>query len=197
MATTTREEARPNLRIAMSERAQGDSESEVGSRSRTDAGASTENAQAEGSDGGHQDKGSGEKQADSQQGDENEESEPTLSEWVVGIASTLLVLALAGFVVWDAYRATRSPPIVTLRVERILAVSGGYVVDVGVYNEGGSTAKALAIQGTLKRDTVTVETSTATLSYVPAETEREAGLFFTRDPRQYKLELRPMGYDRP
>ena len=122
---------------------------------------------------------------------------PTRTQWVVGIGSTILVLVLVGLVVYEARSGTTTPPIVALQVERILPVPGGYVVEVGAYNEGGSTAKSLSIEGTLKRDTVTVETSTASISYLPAETEREAGLFFTRDPRKYRLDLRPMGYDRP
>jgi uncharacterized protein (TIGR02588 family) len=122
---------------------------------------------------------------------------PTTSQWVIGIASTLLVLGLLGFVVYEALSGTDLPPLVTLRVERVLSAPGGYIVEVAAFNEGGTTASALMIEGTLKQDTMTVETSTATISYVPAETEREAGLFFTQDPRRYKLELRPKGYDRP
>jgi uncharacterized protein (TIGR02588 family) len=122
---------------------------------------------------------------------------PTTTEWVVGIGSTLLVLALLGFVIYTAVSGTDSPPVVAVRVERVFPVPGGYMVEVAAYNEGGTTAAALTIEGTLKQDTVTVETSTATISYVPAETEREAGLFFTQDPRRHTLEVRPLGYDRP
>jgi uncharacterized protein (TIGR02588 family) len=128
---------------------------------------------------------------------QGEKTGPTTTQWVVGIGSTLLVLALLAFVVYEAISGTDSPPVVVVRVERVLPVPGGYVVEVGAYNEGGTTASALQIEGTLKQDTVTVETSTATIQYVPAETEREAGLFFTKDPLQYKLEVRPLGYDRP
>ena len=183
----------------MSEEARDKSEKNADSRSDPNAEALPEEERdgAQQGSGGDGDKESGGKQADSEQSDEHGDPGISRSEWVVGIGSALLVLALVGFVVYEAFSGTEGPPIVTLRVERVLPAAGGYVVEVGAYNEGGSTAKTLSIKGTLKRDTMTVETSTASISYVPAETEREAGLFFSKDPRKYRLDVRPMGYDRP
>ena len=153
---------------------------------------------------GQEDEGSSESEQGQkgrkQEGDRLEDEKgtgPTRIQWVVGIGSTLLVLALLGFVVYLAIEGTNRPPVIQVRVERVLEARNGYVVEVGVYNEGGITAAALNIEGTLKQDTITVEKSNATISYVPADTEREAGLFFTKDPRKYKLEVRPVGYDHP
>ena len=58
-------------------------------------------------------------------------------QWVVGIGSSLLVLALLGFVVSLVIEGTNRPPVIQVRVERVLEVRNGYVVEVGVYNEGG------------------------------------------------------------
>ncbi|HEY0673818.1 MAG TPA: hypothetical protein VGD27_16185, partial [Longimicrobiales bacterium] len=73
----------------------------------------------------------------------------------------------------------------------------GYVVEIAIRNVGETTAADLTIEGELLQDTVAVETSTLTIPYVPEQAVREAGLFFRHNPNDYKLEIRPMGYDRP
>ncbi len=177
----------------MSERTGAQEKSGADSRARSTDGSSEGDAAEENGSAPQ----SGQDQEKDRTSDEGEQAGPTMAQWAVGIGSTLLVLALLGFVLYLAVEGTSRPPVIQVRVERVLEAPGGYVVEVGVYNEGGSTAAALVIEGTLKQDTVTVERSSATISYVPADTEREAGLFFTRDPRRYELEVRPVGYDRP
>lgn len=119
------------------------------------------------------------------------------AQWVIGAFSTVLVLALLGFLIYEGLTGDGRPPLITVRVEQVLVVPGGYQVQVSARNAGQSTAKALNIEGTLKRDTTTLETSTATIDYVPADATRRAGLFFTQDPRRHTLEVRPVGYDTP
>ena len=41
------------------------------------------------------------------------------------------------------------------------------------------------------------ETSEATIDYLPARSEREGGLIFSRDPRGHELRLRAKGYAQP
>jgi uncharacterized protein (TIGR02588 family) len=177
-----------------------------GEASQAGGGSSHQDEQSSGS--GEKGQGSKAQQKRAPEGQQEEQTEggeagrarntgPTTTQWIVGAVSTLLVLALLGFVIYEAASVADSPPVVTVRVEGVRAIPGGYVVEVTAYNQGGSTAMALEIEGTLKQDTVTVETSTATVQYVPPETQREAGLYFTKDPRQYTLEVRPLGYDRP
>jgi uncharacterized protein (TIGR02588 family) len=36
-----------------------------------------------------------------------------------------------------------------------------------------------------------------TLDYSPPGSEKQAGLFFTRDPRQFQLQVRALGYVEP
>ena len=42
-----------------------------------------------------------------------------------------------------------------------------------------------------------VEKSSTTIQWVPAHAERQGGLFFSRNPLDYELKLRPQGYERP
>lgn len=123
--------------------------------------------------------------------------QPSRVEWVVGIACTVVVLTAVGYLFHQALIGPSLPPMVAVQVERVLPMPGGYLVEIRAVNEGSSTASDLMVEGALMRDTTVVEKSNATLDFVPAGTARDGGLFFTRDPRQYRLEVRPTGYDRP
>lgn len=126
-----------------------------------------------------------------------ERQQPSTPEWVVGIVCSIIVLGALGYLFYQALSSPSLPPVVTIRVERVLPFARGYVVEFTAMNEGSQTAVNLMVEGALMRDTTAVEKSTATLDFVPARAEREGGLIFTRDPRRYRLEVRPMGYDRP
>lgn len=118
-------------------------------------------------------------------------------EWAVGTVSALLVLGTIGFMLYQGLTAPGTSPRITLQVDTIVEAEKGYVVEFRARNRGNSTAAGLGVEGELKSDTGTVETSEATVDYVPGHSERRGGLFFTEDPRRYTLELRPKGYDRP
>lgn len=128
---------------------------------------------------------------------EGERQQPSKAEWAVGIVCSVVVLLAVGYLFYRALAGPASPPSITLQAERILPAGAGYLVELRIRNEGGETAASLMIEGSLMQDTTAVEKSTATIDFVPAETERTGGLFFTKDPRRYRLELRPTGYDRP
>ncbi len=118
-------------------------------------------------------------------------------EWVVAGLSALIVLGTAGFLVMDAFRIPPSPPRITIEVDSVVRAGPGYLVEFRARNSGQTTAAGLVIEGEIKGDTGTVEKGEVTIDYVPSEGVRKGGLFFTRDPRQHRLEIRPKGYDRP
>ena len=119
-------------------------------------------------------------------------------EWVTAALGALLVLGVVGYLVYGAVREpARALPALTVQVDTVATHGAGYVVEFRVRNSATATAAAVVIEGTLETDTGTVETSSTTIDYVPAEAARTGGLFFTKDPRRYRLALRPLGYDRP
>lgn len=119
--------------------------------------------------------------------------------WIWGIAFLGLIFVLGSiiFMLYEAAVGDSSPPDVTVRVEAILATEAGFLVTFRVIHEGGSTAEGLTVEGELRNGTEPVETSNTTIQYVPSHSEREGGLFFTLDPRQYDLQLRATGYEKP
>lgn len=118
-------------------------------------------------------------------------------EWVVAAISGVIVAGAIGFMLYDAVAAPSSPPAIELRVDTTLAVPGGYLVQFTARNTGTTTAASVQVEGSLMQDTTELEKSQTTLDFVPTQSRRKAGLYFSRDPRSYRLELRPVGFTLP
>lgn len=123
--------------------------------------------------------------------------QPPRSEWLVATFGLLVVLVALGVLIYQAVSGGESPPDITIRVVAVQSVGKEYLVQLEVTNQGGATAAGLTVEGTLKQGEREIETSEATLDYVPGRSKREAGLFFSEDPRQSQLELRAFGYQEP
>src|SRR5687767_5251870 len=117
--------------------------------------------------------------------------------WGIALLGLALVLGSIVFMLYEATAGDSSPPDVSVRVDSILPARNGFLVEIRVVNEGGSTAEGLTVEGELRNGTESVEISNTTIEYVPSHSEREGGLFFTLDPRQYELQLRAKGYEKP
>ena len=125
---------------------------------------------------------------------------PSRVQWIVGAMALLLVLGGIGILFYDEWGSPSLPPLVSVRATRIVAQpAGGYVVEFVAANRGGVTARALTVEGRLLDVEAGQEVgkSTATITWVPPRAEREGGLFFSHDPRRYRLEIKPGGYERP
>jgi len=119
-------------------------------------------------------------------------------EWIASAVGLALMLAIIGFIGWEAYQGTGGePPMIEVRAEKVLAAGGGWVVEFVAINRSPSTAAAVQIEGTLNRDGREVATSQTTLDYVPGRSERGGGLFFEEDPGAHELSLRSLGYAKP
>ncbi|MFN2513109.1 MAG: hypothetical protein ABR568_17010 [Pyrinomonadaceae bacterium] len=117
--------------------------------------------------------------------------------WCIAILGLALVTGSIAFMLYEAAAGDSSPPDITVHVDATLQIRNGYLVRFRAINEGGSTAEGVTIEGELRNGTDVTETSNTVLEYVPAHSEREGGLFFTSDPRQYQLQLRARGFEDP
>jgi len=120
-----------------------------------------------------------------------------LLERIVAFVGLILVSGSIGFLVYQAVTRNSSPPDIILNISSITTISNGYLVKFQAMNEGESTAKGLTVEGQLKDSNEEIETSETTLDYLPSRSKREGGLFFTKDPRQFELQLRALGYELP
>ena len=121
-----------------------------------------------------------------------------LLEWVAAAIGLLLTLGIIGFIGWQAITGPdEAPPQISVEAGPLTPYGAGYVVEFIARNRSSTTASAVEIEGKLMDGSTEKATSSATLSYVPGHSERRGGLFFSEDPRRYRLELRPLGYSRP
>lgn len=121
---------------------------------------------------------------------------PSRLEWVVAALGLLLTLGTVGFLFYQALFGETTPPDISLQVVAVAPSSGGYLVTVEARNRGGETAAEVLVEGELLHAGET-ETSELTFDFVPAASAREGGLFFSRDPRAGRLELRAKSYREP
>lgn len=118
-------------------------------------------------------------------------------EWVAAAVSTGLVLAVVGYLLYDAVARPRTPPSLEVQADTVLKSGGLWLVEFSARNRGHETAAAVKVEGALMQGDSAVESSEAVLDYVPGESVRRGGLFFRADPRAYRLELRALGYQDP
>jgi uncharacterized protein (TIGR02588 family) len=118
-------------------------------------------------------------------------------EWIVAGVGLVLVAGVIGFLIYEAFSRDRVPPDVKLSVDSVVETRNGYLVKIIIINEGGITAEGVDIEGELRRGTEPVERSRTTIDYLPPRSEKKAGLVFTRDPRQFDLQVRSLGYEEP
>jgi len=123
--------------------------------------------------------------------------EPLL-EWIasaIGLILTLAILVVIGREALSGENETAAA--IEVRTISVAQMKSGFVVEIVARNPSGATAAAVEIEGVLKSGETEVETSGLTLDYVPGHAERKGGLFFSKDPRSYQLEVRALGYQRP
>jgi uncharacterized protein (TIGR02588 family) len=118
-------------------------------------------------------------------------------EWIVAGVGLVLVAGVIGFLLYEALSSNRLPPDVKLSVDSVVQTRNGFLVRITAVNSGGITAEGVDIEGELRSGTEPVERSQTTIDYLPPRSQKKAGLFFTRDPRQLELHVRPLGYEEP
>ena len=118
------------------------------------------------------------------------------TRWLAALGM-LFVLGSFALLVRDTIVGDRPVANISVRVETILPSAQGYLVTLKIVNVGKATAAGLSIEGVLTRAGTRLETSQITVDYVAAGSERAAVLFFSNDPREGELTVRPKGYIEP
>ena len=120
-----------------------------------------------------------------------------LIEWIVAGFSAAIVLALAGFILFEAVTKTGSEPDIGFTVQSGIAMSGGYVVEVRVSNSGHVTVADLEIEASVDLGDGERQVSAATLDYLAAESSSEIGFGFSQQVDPEQVSLRVVGYGYP
>jgi uncharacterized protein (TIGR02588 family) len=121
-----------------------------------------------------------------------------LVEWIAALIGAGVVVVMIAVLAREGFRQqAHAPPLLTVQPRRLAIADGQYVLEVAVKNATRQTGSSVQVEGTLNASGEAVETSNASLSYVPGLSERHGGLIFTHDPRKYRVRLRVTGYERP
>ena len=120
-----------------------------------------------------------------------------LLEWVVAALGVLLVAATIGYLALQALSRNTTPPDIRIEADPPLALESGWLVRFRALNRGGEPAAEVVIEGALSGSDGVVETSQATLDYLPPGSERAGGLLFSRDPGMFDWQIGAKGYAQP
>lgn len=127
----------------------------------------------------------------------NKNKQPSVWEWAVAFIGLVLVVGTIGFMLYKAIWVKDSSPDVEVQIESVEQVSNGYLVKFRALNRGGTTAAGLIIEAELKRGAEKLETNQTTIDFLPSNSVRNGGFFFTNDPQQNDLQIRAVGYQQP
>lgn len=119
-----------------------------------------------------------------------------LWEWIIAALGAALVMGMIGFMGHRALQENPAVPDLRVVPREVHPSANGFVVMLDVRNSGAGAAN-VAIEGTLDDRGDIIESSGVTLDYVPADSHREAGLLFRRDPSRHRLQVRATGYASP
>lgn len=122
---------------------------------------------------------------------------PPLWEWMLAGVGLLLVLACMGYLGFNALQGEPGPPDPVVELVQVRESGGGFLAQVRVRNRSRATAEGLVVAGELREGGQVVERTEVEFEFLPAESWREAGLFFRRDPRRGELRLVPVSYRKP
>jgi uncharacterized protein (TIGR02588 family) len=119
-------------------------------------------------------------------------------ELAVGVLGLVMVLGVLGFLLYEAFQPNSAPAVV-VEPEQIIHNASGYLVLMRAANQGGETAAAVVVEGSLLADdgAEPVELSELTFDYVPANSYRQGGLFFVQNPEEFDLRLQVKSYVDP
>lgn len=118
-------------------------------------------------------------------------------EWAVFGVSAAILVALVGFLIYDALRARSDAPAISVTTGAVIVRGQHFAVPVVVTNRGDQTAEGLRVEIALVREGQDVEVAEVTFAFVPRASWREAWALFRNDPRQFQIETRGIGFEKP
>lgn len=120
-----------------------------------------------------------------------------LLEWLLGGIGVLLVAACVGFLVHEGMSGDGRPGEITARVTDIVSTDTTHIVMFELRNGGSQTLSNVHITGRVIDGEKELERAQATIDYLPGHSRQAGGFYFKNDPRAYKIQIWPEGYQRP
>ena len=114
-------------------------------------------------------------------------------EWLAAALGALIFLALIGAFVREATRSGPGTPDIVARVDSVRRATAGYIAYVTARN-AGRAATSVRIVGELSRNGAVVEAADVMVELLGRGSAQSAGLYFSRDPAQHDLRVRPVSF---
>ncbi|HEY9860158.1 MAG TPA: TIGR02588 family protein [Candidatus Obscuribacterales bacterium] len=120
------------------------------------------------------------------------------AEWITFIIASLILLAIAGLVVYEWLAKEKEPPVLSVTPSSaIREVQGNFYLPFAVTNTGGGTAESVQVIAEVRVNGEVEESGEQQIDFLSSG-ETEAGAFiFTRNPRDGELVLRVASYKLP
>jgi uncharacterized protein (TIGR02588 family) len=122
---------------------------------------------------------------------------PHWIEWITGLCASLIVLAITGWVLFEAITSADHPPELSARVLAIDPLAGGWRVMIEVENAGDQAAAAVEVKAALVDGTIPMEEAELTFDYVAGGSTARGGFFFTNNPSENRLQIAPTSFTDP
>ncbi|MCI9865210.1 hypothetical protein RHIZ_04550 [Rhizobium skierniewicense] len=130
-------------------------------------------------------------------GDKNLEAKnPHWVEWLTGLVSAVIVLAVIGWIAKDALVDHDTTPDLAATVLMTEQRSKGFQVSFEVSNGASATASQVTVDGEILDGSNVVEKASTVLDYVPGRSKARAGLIFKNDPTG-RITLRVSAFNEP
>lgn len=124
----------------------------------------------------------------------DEQTGSSRGELVLGLLGSVIVVALLGFLAYQAVAVRETGPALRVEIRSVELVPEGFRTRLRVHNGGGQTAEQVQVTGTLTGGPARSESAQAVIAYIPPGSHREAGFVFRTDPRTRRLVTGIAGY---
>ena len=116
-------------------------------------------------------------------------------EWLAAAAGACVFIAMIGYMLFMSLSGEMDgAPVIKLSSSAVTRQNDIYLVTFQAENTGKQTASSLVVKATLFSGDNAVETSEATIDYLPSKSIGSGGFFFRHDPNTHRLELTPVSY---
>ncbi len=126
-----------------------------------------------------------------------EAREPHWIEWVSGVVSALVVVAIVAWIGKDAVVDRDTTPDLKGIVLRTEKRSNGVQVLFEISNESSATASQVAVRGEITDGEAVLERVEMVLDYVPGHSKAKGGLIFREDPTGKTVTVRADAFAEP
>ena len=126
----------------------------------------------------------------------HKESTPIL-EWVLGGIGVALIIRFIVFLAYEGLENDERPGAVTAAVTSVLQAGDRHIVTFDLRNAGSQTLSNVSVTARVFDGEKELERVETVIDYLPGRSHQEGGFYLQHDPRKFRIEIAPGGYQKP